>query len=248
MRPIIGITMTLDRDGFVRPGADYSYIRSEYGEEVRKAGGEPIFLDYTVSAERAAELCQGIIISGGEDIDPSLYGQPKRHTKKLEPIARTLWEQKLIDACDKYERPILGICYGLQLLNIHYGGTLYQDIAAEFGSDMNHGESAVAALHEVTFAENFLGYKPGDTVLSASRHHQAAHDIAPGFKVVARASDGVTEAIAGRGHYGIQWHAESDDSANVLYTQFVQQCRTPASRVKPTWPMASWIRSISKKP
>jgi putative glutamine amidotransferase len=230
MRPIIGITLTLDRAGLVRAGTDYSYIRSEYGEQVRRAGGEPLYLDYNIDPEAAAKLCNGIIISGGEDIDPSLYGQEKTYAKNIEPIARSLWERQLIEACDKYERPILGVCYGLQLLNVHYGGTLYQDIHAEYGSDMDHGRSAAAALHEVTFDESFLGYRKGERVISASRHHQAAHRIAPGFKVAARAADGVIEAIAGRGHYGVQWHAESDDTADKIYHQFMQLCNSSGSR------------------
>jgi putative glutamine amidotransferase len=226
--------MSRDRTGLLRPGIDYNFIRLEYGEQVRKAGGEPVFLDNFISPAAAVRLCQGFIISGGEDIDPSLYGQEPKHIKLAEPIERTLWERQLIDECDSFERPILGICYGAQLLNVHYGGTLYQDIQSEQGSAMGHGTSTKAALHTVTFEHNLLGYQVGEQVSSASRHHQAVRDLAPGFTAVAHADDGIIEAIAGRGHFGIQWHAESDETANRIYSEFMKLCQPRRAPLTPS--------------
>lgn len=224
MKKLIAITMCYDASDMITPGVENSFIRREYGESVRRAGGQPIFVDASGDPEFIAELVDGVIISGGQDIDPQFYGQPNRHCGQLEPRARTEWENCLIDACDAHHVPILGICYGCQLLNVHYGGTLYQDIAAELGSSLDHGTSRQAAIHDVTFDDDILGYKQGEIMPSTARHHQAVHELASGFTVAGHASDGVIEAIQGRGHYGIQWHPESDVTAAMIYSEFVRRC------------------------
>lgn len=218
--------MAMNADGSIRPGVDYSYIRYEYGEQVREAGGQPIFLDSTIDPSVAARICDGIVISGGEDLDPSVYGaELANEGGNIEPIKRTLWEQQLIDACDWAGVPILGVCYGQQLLNAHYGGTLYQHLERDHASELNHhGFGADSKMHEITFEDSFLGFEKNETVTTAHRHHQAVNTVAPGFTVIARAPDGVIEAIAGRGHYGIQWHAESDGTAGRIYSAFIATC------------------------
>lgn len=223
-QPIIGISMSLDKNGTVREGVDYSFIRREYGEQVRASGGQPIFLDSTIDPEVAAELCNGIIISGGQDIEPSFYGKESTNAAPLEPGERTEWERKLIESCDRNGVHILGVCYGMQLLNVHYGGTLYQDIATEQGTTTNHGASGASAMQRVRFADDFLSFSEGDSVATAHRHHQAVHAIAKGFSVIATAEDGIVEAIAGHGHYGIQWHSESDGTAPTIYGAFIALC------------------------
>jgi putative glutamine amidotransferase len=227
LKPVIGITMSFDKSGLVRPDVYYNLIRREYGDQLKAAGASPIFLDNTIDPEVAAELCDGIVISGGEDIDPSFYKQDSKYAKIIEPAERTEWERKLIDACDMRKVRILGICYGSQLLNIHYGGTLYQDIETETGSKLSHGTSIAAALHKVTFKNNFLSFKSGEIVESAARHHQAVNKLGKGMKSAAIAEDGIIEAIAGNGHYGVQWHAEADGTAAQIYGAFVELVKQP---------------------
>ena len=217
--------MSLDTTGEIRPGVEYSFIRREYGEQVRASGGEPIFLDNTIDPRVAAHLCDGIVISGGKDIHPSQYHtRVSDFAEQFEPTTRTNWERELITACDWANVPILGVCYGSQLLNVHYGGTLYQDLATDRPGSVDHGASAQAAIQPVTFAADFLGFKQNAAVPTAHRHHQAIHELAPGFTAAAHASDGTIEAIAGHGHYGIQWHAESDGTARQIYSHFIAQC------------------------
>ena len=223
-KPIIGITLGYDNYDMIREGIEYGYIRKEYAREVVAAGGEPIFLDENIDPATAAQLCDGIIISGGQDIEPIFYGQTVTYAGQTEPAERTAWEQKLITACDVQKVRILGICYGAQLLNVHYGGTLYQDIHREFGTEMDHGASGGAALHDVTFETDFLGFAKNQTAQVASRHHQAVRDIASGFTVVAKAGDGIVEAITNGWHFGIQWHSESDGTAPQIYSAFVSLC------------------------
>jgi putative glutamine amidotransferase len=222
-QPIIGISMCLD-ERLVRPGVRYSIIRSEYARSVRAAGGQPVFLENHIDPAVAVELCDGIIISGGEDIEPALYGQKQSVEHATEPSDRTVWERKLIDACDKKGVHILGVCYGSQLLNWHYGGTLLQDIASQQPDAIDHGSSEGSVMQRVKFASDFLSFQKGDYVETAHRHHQAVGDLAPGFSAVAIADDGVVEAIAGKGHFGIQWHSESDGTAPAIYGAFVALC------------------------
>lgn len=235
MRPIIGITMCFDNANLINEGVDYSYIRRGYGVAVQRAGGEPIFLDPSIDPLVAAKLCDGIVISGGQDIDPALYQQTLQTDEPQEPRTRTDWENKLIDACDEWSRPILGICYGEQLLNVHYGGTLYQDISHACDNPLGHGTSQKSVYHAVTFSQDFADYTAGDTVTVAARHHQAVDQLAPGFTVAAHADDGCIEAIIGNGHLGVQWHAESDKTGEVIYAAFIQRClagKQPARAIR----------------
>ena len=118
----------------------------------------------------------------------------------------------------------MGVCYGSQLLNLHYGGTLMQDIATELSGALHHGSSDGSVLQRVKFNRDFLSFQKDDYVETAHRHHQAVGRLAPGFTAAAVANDGVIEAIVGHGHYGIQWHAESDGTAASIYGAFVMLC------------------------
>ena len=237
-KPIIGVTLSYGQDNQVIVGAQHNIIRREYGERLQAAGASPIFLDATIDPAVVAELCDGILISGGEDIDPSFYDGQRQSGHRIEPMERTRWERELINACDARGRHILGICYGSQLLNVHYGGTLIQDLIAEKSTAINHGTSSEPAMHRVKFAQDFLGFQAQDDVMTGCRHHQAVKDLAPGFVIAAQAPDGVVEAISGHGHYGVQWHAESDGTAETIYASFVSLVSQSSSSIglrKPSW-------------
>lgn len=226
MKPlVIGITMCIDQEDRITKGAMYNYVRRTYGQAVAKAGGQPIFIDPSINPWAAAELCDGIVISGGEDIDPSLYGQAMQNATVLEPRERTDWERQLIDTCNEWDVPILGVCYGSQLLNVHYGGTLHQDVGAAFGEKQAHGSSAAPVRHRINFELDLLGFHAGDAVYVEARHHQAVNELGTGMVAVARANDGCIEAIAGNGHFGVQWHPESDETALMIYGGFVSYCQ-----------------------
>lgn len=233
MQPIIGITTAIDPTGEMYHGFEISYITRDYAKTIRKLGGQPVLLDANIDPMVAAKLCDGIVISGGHDIDPQLYGQVSRNSATKASRERTDWEQRLIDACDAFEKPILGICYGMQLLNVHYGGTLFQDIKDDRHSDLFHGSIKEPVKHAVKFDADFLGYHDGDSAEGTHIHHQAVDRVAPGFKVVAYAKDGGAEAMIGRGHYGIQWHAELDGTAPGIYGEFIKKCQArPARAIK----------------
>jgi putative glutamine amidotransferase len=220
-KPVIGVTLCYGQDGQLLTGVQHNIIRREYGEQLRRAGASPIFLDASIEPAVAAELCDGIVISGGQDIHPDFYAPDVKLESQIEPSERTEWERELIRASDARGRRILGICYGSQLLNVHYGGTLYQDITKQRQDTIDHGTTAAIAMHRVKFRQDFLGFQAKDDVMAGCRHHQAVKDLAPGFTIAAVAPDGIVEAIAGRGHFGVQWHAEADDTAENIYASFV---------------------------
>ena len=228
-KPLIGITMHFDHFEEVKKGVRYHFIREEYGQAITRMGGEAIFIDDNIAPARAAQMCDGFVISGGEDINPSLYGEAQLGNAWLEPLERSRWELALVAEADIRKKPILGICYGNQLLNIHYGGTLYQDIATQIGAK-DHGTSSSACMEPISFSESVLGFKKGSSQVVGHRHHQAVAKLGRGMRVVATADDGTIEAIAGNGHVGIQWHPEADGSADQVYGPFVQRCAKRAGR------------------
>jgi putative glutamine amidotransferase len=219
---VIGIVPSLD-EGKLIPGGeiDRVYLRRDYLQAIASTGALPIILHPDMPTESIMSLCDGLVISGGADIDPAYYEQDNHETVTwLEPRERFDWEKELIEACDDYGMPILGVCYGMQRLNVHYGGDLIQDISALVPASHPHRN----VMHEVTFQELFMGLSADTPYMINSRHHQAIGELAPGFIIRAKTDDGVVEAIEGNGHFGVQWHPESDDTATHIYSHFVAYC------------------------
>jgi len=211
------------------------YLREEYMRHIAEVGAIPIIVHPNMTMDDIVAMCDGVVISGGGDIDPESYGQKplpeasffevERNHEILktirfeEPRSRFEWETLLIEACDKAKLPILGICYGMQRLNVHYGGTLIQDIPFQRPDNIGHDVTA----HDVTLTSKFLSMEKGSYII-ASRHHQAIDMLADGFTVVATAPDGIIEAMKGYGHFGMQWHPESDSTGIHVYRAFVEHC------------------------
>lgn len=223
--PTIGIVPSFDMGEnavyFPGPKAERLYIRTEYTHVLVSVGALPLILSPDMPLEMITSLCDGIVISGGFDIDAALYGQTITTDAPLEPIKRFMWEERLIAACDEKKIPILGICYGMQRLNVYYGGSLLQDIPTLLPDSIEHNE----AEHPIVFHKNFLGIKQHEIHQVASRHHQAINSLAKGFSVAAEAPDGIIEAVEGRGHFGMQWHPESDSTGIHIYRAFIEHCR-----------------------
>jgi putative glutamine amidotransferase len=223
-KTVIGIVPGFDKGQLVSLGdpTDRVYLRRDYLQAIADAGAVPIILHPEMDFDDALSLCDGVVISGGLDIDPAYYNQDADpQLQRLEPSERFMWEKRLIEACDVSETPILGVCYGMQRLNIHYGGSLIQDVPSAFPESIEHHNT----FHEITLSKPLLGLRSRVTYLVNSRHHQSVAKVAKGFKIRARTSDGVIEAFEGRGHYGVQWHPESDGTAPRIYGSFVELCR-----------------------
>ncbi len=171
------------------------------------------------SALKVLETCDALLLTGGEDINPERYGEEFDTAKcDLPDNYRDTLEFALIGKALKLKLPIQGICRGHQILNAYFGGTLYQDIPKDIGTDVLHRHPPYKpANHKVTINKNsMLGQMSGKTSGTVnSNHHQAINKLAPGLKAVAHTDDGLTESIElidtnGRAYLlGVQWHPEA---------------------------------------
>jgi putative glutamine amidotransferase len=209
-RPRIGLTLDADEKGRYQLGRAYV-------DAVLAAGGLPILLphDRSVAAAYLA-LLDGLVVTGGAfDVPPDLYGEARRDVCGVLKPERTLFEKDLLEAALAARVPVLGICGGMQLLNVVQGGTLYQDLPADAGIH-GHEQPAPkdAPSHDVTVqAGTQLAELVGAGPLRVnSTHHQAVRDGGAGVLVSARAPDGVIEAIELPDvafAVAVQWHPEA---------------------------------------
>jgi putative glutamine amidotransferase len=217
-RPIVGIPCGAYPDSWYTPtnGNAISYLRA-----VEAAGGIPALIHLTRDAEvldAHYRRCDALLLAGGEDVDPSCYGAaPHPQLGRPNPFQDEV-EIALTRRAAAEGMPILGVCRGQQLLNVALGGTLYQDIASEIPGALDHEESAqrrdMAHLaHPIALEPDswLAGRLDAGELVVNTLHHQAMRDVAPGLRVVARAPDGVVEAIEGTGiHFvvAVQCHPE----------------------------------------
>jgi putative glutamine amidotransferase len=230
-RPRIGVTLDADAD-------ERRYVlKASYVEAVLAAGGLPILLPHAPeSAAAYLALLDGLVVTGGAfDVPPELYGEPPR--KECGPLkpARTAFEKDLLEAALAARLPVLGVCGGMQLLDVVRGGTLYQDLVADAGLG-GHEQPAPKDVpsHDVRIApQTLLASLVGEGALRVnSTHHQAVRDAGAGVLVSARAPDGVVEAIELPDlpfALGVQWHPEAcirhDGRHAALYRGLVQAAR-----------------------
>jgi putative glutamine amidotransferase len=223
------------------PRIAVAWPKSDYLSSLRHAGAEPVELDPARDAVPAAlAACDGLLLTGGADVDPAVYGDADRHpTVELAP-ERDAYELALARAAMARGLPVLAICRGVQVLNVAAGGTLVQDLPSQQPSDLQHSlvEPRDAIAHDVTVAPGTrlakaLGGQVGldGRVAVNSRHHQAVRDVAPGFVSSAVAPDGVIEAIErpdGPFCIGVQWHPENfwrTGEFEPLFRSFVESAR-----------------------
>jgi putative glutamine amidotransferase len=221
MRPLVAVTTTIDPKG-----GDYKRPRiglyASYLAPLERLGLTPILVTPGHTAEsidRLVGMCAGLMLSGGEDIDPSRYGHdPIPELGEVNP-PRDEAELRALDCAVRRDVPILGICRGHQLLNVYFGGTLCQDIGVEMEDAISHLQTTPwgSHHHEATVVEGTrLAAAVGKQRLSInSYHHQAVRRLAPNLEVSARADDGLIEAVESRDHrwvVGVQWHPERHEA------------------------------------
>ena len=192
-------------------GLEVDLYFCDYARGVIAAGGLPVFLPSSADPADYANRLDGLLLSGGTDIDPARYSQePCAELLTPEP-ARDAFEMVLLDGAATAGMPVLGICRGIQVLNVHGGGTLHQHTAphACFSQPPN------SVAHRVDLAEGSLAASLyGPSVRVNSLHHQTIDKIADGYEVTGRSDDGAIEVIEARHRpwLGVQWHPEMMDS------------------------------------
>ncbi len=226
MKPVIGITCGTSenpRTGF-RHGK--FQLNREYVDRVVAAGGAPIVIPPGSDAETVAALLDGLIIPGGEDLDSGLWGEPLHPEASLEYTGRTETERRLIAALDP-RTPILGICYGCQLINVLHGGSLSQHLPDILGDDRHRGDPI--HTYKIEPGSRLAGIL-GESARGKSWHHQAIDQLGQNIRVVARHEDGTIEGIEGttdRWLIGVQWHPERTDvpETETLFEAFMNAVR-----------------------
>ena len=239
-KPLIGI----GSDVFQQQGErDRAFVFTTYVEALRRAGAIPVMVP--PQPENAAEIVgelDGLLLAGGDDCDPAAYGQPRHPsvTETMDPRRQTN-DLTLARAARERRIPTLGICLGVQVMNVAAGGTLIQDIASSVDTEIDHAsEPSDRHRHEVLIESNtHLGGILGARELNVnSSHHQAIGNVAPGFRVTAHAPDGIVEGLEDPSHpfyLGVQWHPEDmagEESASTLFGAFVEAARKYAEQKK----------------
>lgn len=240
MKPLIGITCNYSKKdlgevtGVGITGQEWILIATDYVKSIERAGGIPLLIPFTDHIETTLELakrCDGILITGGDDVDPTLYGEDVSfRTTHLEPRRDRQEAALMKELLFNTEIPLLGICRGCQIINVMAGGTLHQDLTSQELYHVMLAASHDAFAHKVnikagSILESIIG---SSTILTNSYHHQSVKDVAPGFEIIASTADGVTEAIQKQGDrfvLGVQWHPEMTQSCSTnqkIFEAFIQ--------------------------
>lgn len=239
-KPIIGISSSIiveEKGAF--SGYERAYVNKDYVDAVINNGGIPVIIPFSKNKEiirEQVEMIDGLILSGGHDVYPFNYGQePKPKLGQVFP-ERDEYDFELLQNAKEKEIPILGICRGLQIMNVFEGGSLYQDLSYIGNEVLKHEQNDKPELkiHTVTLDKDSKLYDifKIDKFLINSFHHQAIYELGKNFKVVARANDGVIEAIEAINYpfyIGVQWHPEmlekTDKLMKDLFSEFIKSAK-----------------------
>ena len=231
MKPMIGVTTELDSERYAK--LEYPYVKA-----IEACGGIPLILPYAceeATLERLIELCDGFFFTGGHDIDPARYGETVKETCGARQYHRDDVEFRLFEKVKHTNKPLLGVCRGAQFLNVALGGTLYQDIPSEVVTTVAHrqSEEKFCPSHEVQIVEDTPLYalQGRDRMPANSFHHQAVKTLGGGLNVMAKAADGVIEAVYHTGERYIrayQWHPERlmdvSRENRAIFVDFIKAC------------------------
>ncbi len=232
MKPVIGLIPLVDEE------RESFWMLPGYMQGVEEAGGLAVMLPLlTDEADltRLFGMLDGLLLTGGHDVSPSLYGAPVSLACGAVSPERDAMERVLLRLALAHDLPVLGICRGHQFLNAALGGTLYQDLPTEHPSSVSHRQkppydqpSHTVRVPEGTPLARILDR--GDLPVN-SCHHQAVRDLAPGLSPMAFSEDGLVEALCMPGKrfvWGVQWHPEfsfrSDPASRAIFRAFTEAC------------------------
>lgn len=240
MKPVIGVIAHYDEKKKINT------VLNNYCEAIYESDGIPIILPVMREESYADDIflkMDGMLLTGGVDVDPTVYGENPLNTLGNVSPFRDRQEIRLIKNAIKGDMPILAICRGIQVLNVAAGGTLYQDIPTQLKDSVMHEQNDIPSshgIHSIDIVKNsrlatILGKSK---IMVNSFHHQSVKDTADGFTICAKAPDGVIEAIESVKGFmlGVQWHPErmylSSEQNKKLFISFVEYCRTKAFGIK----------------
>ncbi|MCP5369211.1 MAG: gamma-glutamyl-gamma-aminobutyrate hydrolase family protein [Rickettsiaceae bacterium] len=234
-KPVIGIVLDLpqNKDKYSYAAKPWYALRACYSERVKEAGGVAMMIPYDIhSIESIIQNIDGLIIPGGdEDINPTFYGQEIISDKVKVNDLRANFELLLTQHALEINLPLLGICNGMQIINVVQGGTLIQHIPDVIKSIINHEQPYPKDIptHSVTITQGTILASLSETseIMVNSTHHQAIDKIGKDLVISARADDGIIEAIESVKHHfviGVEWHSEYANSQldKNLFSKLVQ--------------------------
>lgn len=223
-----------------RIGITHCAHLADYVEAIRRAGGEPHVIEPATGAPaRVLDTIDGLLLTGGADVDPVRYGEARHPSVKDAEAGRDEFEIALARLAVERDVPVLGLCRGVQVLNVAFGGSLVQDIPTQTPGALAHAvaDTPITCAHEVWVSKGSRLWQAlqerlneDDACEVNSRHHQAVGRVAEGFEASATAPDGLVEAIERPGLrfcVGVQWHPENfwrTGEFRCLFEAFVEAC------------------------
>ncbi|MGL5434769.1 MAG: gamma-glutamyl-gamma-aminobutyrate hydrolase family protein [Lachnospiraceae bacterium] len=231
-RPMIGLIPLYDEH------KESYWMLPGYMTGLEAAGAVPVMLPLTADAEvigQLAEQLDGFLLTGGDDVNPALYGEEPLPEGARSCPQRDAMESILVKLALQYDKPIFGICRGIQILNTMMGGTLYQDIPTQRPGGCSHQMTPPydRAVHQVRIEAGTPLYEllGKETIAVNSYHHQAIKDLAPGLVTMAYSEDGLIEAVYAPEQsfvMAVQWHPEFsyrvNEDSRKLFAKFTESC------------------------
>ena len=228
--PIIGVTPLWDAE------RKSVWMLPDYLEGIKAGGGVPVVLPIEMSEEdanRIVETCDGFLFTGGQDVAPEFYGMKDTTGTIIPSPERDRLEMLLLEKALQADKAVLGICRGLQFINVFLGGTLWQDLPSQHPSDIVHrqGKPYGVPTHKVMLEGDLKTLLGKDILEVNTLHHQAVKDLADGLAPMAVAPDGIIEAARMPGMrfvWAVQWHPEymfkTDADSLAIFSCFVRHC------------------------
>lgn len=230
LRPIVGVIPLWDDE------KNSIWMLPDYMDGLREAGAVPIVLPLTSNEDeisQAMDLVQGVLFTGGHDVSPQMYGEEPIDDSVSCCDVRDKMEKIVLEISLKQNKSVLGICRGIQFINVALGGTLYQDLPSQYGSKVEHHQNPPydIPVHEVYLNPETPLYEllKKERISVNSYHHQAVKCLAPSLSIMATSSDNLIEGVYRadkKFFWAVQWHPEysykKDDVQRKIFEEFVK--------------------------